>query len=332
MFKSIKAFFATFTGSQFDGFVRAAPALSVIAGVSLVLAGNIWVGPPTGLALSTIGVTVLGSGVFAAMLKYFQFIGVFKDEFQEILKSPNMRSFLLEHHLSLKKQGSDVYEHVTARKIAEIYPELQDAFDSSRGDYSDGEFDFYVDGFERTIVLKAFEQATGMVEIEDETALDLVAPSKEKIKYSFRIRPDAKTLPDGFRVISLIVDNQNMMSKLQADKDLVAFDHELQGKQRYKVKRKVTQRYHLRFDSIKTHTFDRLTKEPTVRIRNEVESLLDFEFVKLNSKRDWKKEVATENRVSEHSYFFPDLLFPHQGYYITLSERSHPVAAGAAQV
>ena len=327
MYKSIKNVFLTFAGNHLDGLIKIAPALAVFAGVSLVFIGNLGVDPPTGTAFSTIGVTVLGSGVFAAMLKYFQFIGVFKVEFQELLKSPQFRNLLLEHHLSMKKQGSDVYEHITERKIDEIYPELQDSFKSSRGDYSDGEFDFYLDDFERTIVLKAFNPATGTVEIEDETVVFVVAPSKEKITYSFRIQTDTKTGSDGFRVVLLTIDNQNLMSELSVSPGLIAFDRELEGKKRYKVKRKVTQKYQLRFDSIKAQTFDRLTKDPTVRIRNEVASLLDFEFVKLNSKRDWKLTTLPQTSGSEHTYFFSDLMFPHQGYYVTFSERCQPVTA-----
>ena len=92
MIRSIRDFFASVAVNHLDGLLKIAPALGVAAGVALILVGNIWVSAPTGTALSTIGVTVLGSGVFAAILKYFQFIGVFKVEFQDLLKSISLHT------------------------------------------------------------------------------------------------------------------------------------------------------------------------------------------------------------------------------------------------
>jgi hypothetical protein len=327
VFKSIQDFFASLTTNHLDGLLKVVPAIFVVTGVLLVFAGNIWVNAPTGTALSTIGVTVLGSGVFAAMLKYFQFIGVFKTELQELLRSPQVRRLLIEHHLDAKKQGSDIYEHAAERTISEQYPDLTDAFNASRGNYSDGEFDYYFDAFERVITVQSFDGTTGVVEIDDETAIVLVAPTKAGINYSFDILRDLKAKAESFRIVALSIDNQNAMAELKETPGSFSFSRELKGKHRYRIRRKASQRYLLRFDPIKTHIFNRITKDATVRVRNECPDALEFDFFQMNSKRPWVVTPLIETKAAEYSHHFPNLLFPHQGYYIIFRERASKAAA-----
>ncbi len=322
MFTTVRNFFSRLSDSQIEGLAKAALTLGVILGVSLVLAGNLLADPPLGTALSTLGVTILGSGIFAAVLKYLQFIGVFKKEFEELLRSSSFRSLLIESHLSMATKGTDVYEHIVARKIAEQYPELQPAFDRSKGDYSDGQFDFYLDNFQRSIVLKAFDPMTGTIEIEDETDVDVVAPTHDMLTYSFFVAPDARTLPDGFKMLYLKIDGQDRIADATLKNGRINVSQTLQGKRRYRVTRRAVQRYQLRYDPIKTHHFDRLTVGPRIRIRNEIQSLIQYELIPFNSNRVWSTEVVPTNRVGaiEQLHTLPDLVFPHQGYYIAFNE------------
>lgn len=331
MFSSIRGFFARLSANHIEGLLKVVPAVAVLTGVLLIVVGNIWVAAPTGTALSTIGVTVLGSGVFAAMLKYFQFIGVFKTEFQELLRSPQVRNLLIEHHLNAKKQGSDIYEHATERTISEQYPDLTDAFNASRGNYSDGEFDYYFDAFERTITVRSFDRSTGVVEIEDETAIELVAPTKAGIKYAFDIRRDPKAKVESFRIVALMIDSQNALGELQETPEEISFSRELKGKHRYRIRRKASQQYALRLDPIKTHIFNRITKDATVRVRIECPDDLEFDFVRMNSRRSWEVTPLADSRAEEYSHHFPNLLFPHQGYYIIFRERAVAAAPPPSQ-
>lgn len=322
MLSSIRNFFSRLTNTQIEGLAKAALTLGVVLGVCLVFAGNLLAQPPLGTALSTIGVTILGSGIFAAVLKYFQFIGIFRKEFDELLRSASFRSLLLEAHFSMAAKGTDVYEHVAARKITEFYPDLRVAFDRSKGDYGDGQFDYYLANFERSITLKSFDPGTGVIEIEDETDVDIVAPSTDRIKYSFFVAPDARAGADSFKMLYLKIDGQDRLNDAALKNGQIDVAQVLQGKRRYRVTRRAVQRYRLRFDPIKTHHFNRLTLEPSIRVRNEIPKQIEYELVPWNSLRRWAREAVPTNdsRVVETRHTFPDIMFPHQGYYVTFNE------------
>lgn len=323
MLATVRRFTKTLVDNHLEGITKAALVLCVLLGATLVVVGNAVLDGRLGAAVSTIGVTALGSGVFAGVLKYFQFVHIFKREFEELMKSPSFRAMLLDTHFSMASQGTDVYEHTTARKIAELYPDLQDAFSRCRGDYSDGQFDYYFDNFERFITIRSFNRQTGIVELQDETTVEVVPPGKEPVSYSFFVRPDARILPDGFRMMFLSIDGIDKTSEAQLSDGRVSVQQTLQGKRRYRVSRRVVQRFHLRFDPLKVHHFERLTLNPRVRILNEMPAAIDYEFMHVNSHRAWSVTDLPTNVAGtrERTFTFHDLLFPHQGYYISFAER-----------
>ena len=303
-----------------EGLKKAFPLLAAIVGVALILYANFSTNQtPLDAGLQTVGVTTLGAGVFSAMLKYFQFIGVFKSAFEELLKSKSAIKLLVDYHVNCVKQHADIYEHVAHRNISMHYPELEDDFRAASDDYGDGEFDYYMDSYKRTIIIKAFDETTRTIDIEDESIYDIVTSSNDaKVSFGFQLKPAGT-----YEVHHLTIDGVDCRGDLKSGPDeVMTFARQLTGKKRYGYHRRVAQKCRLMSDPSKIQIFGRLCRQPSVRIQNEVAKAIQCKFESLNLQRTWSpSEAASPTARSDQTYVLQGLSFAHQGYYISISQR-----------
>lgn len=111
-----------------DAFLRNIAWIFIILGLILIIF-SLWdkLDEQFAHAVNKIGFTILTSGVFAAIMKSFQFIGIFKQEIENVI----LESKFIEKRNDLPDLWKKISQSIYKKKFPEISNELQEMILSS---------------------------------------------------------------------------------------------------------------------------------------------------------------------------------------------------------
>lgn len=292
--------------------------LVVLLGVACIIVSYSWSGDAFGFlrdALRHIGSTMLAGGVFASMLKSFQFSGLFKEELEKLFSSKDFSRHLQELAL-FGHSDINVLERIMERAIAEKHPDLRKKFGKSISRFLKANYQYYFEGYDRTITVEKYDPATGLIEIIDDYSFRII-PSCD-IEFRSYLQGVAFEAPDTrIDVLSLDTDGrvQNLIPTAKRIGRSVELKFPLVAGSVYRLRRKIFQKFKLSDDPIIFQQFKRVCDRMEITIVNMAADKILTDVVFINFDKQIAPQQPTDN---ETVYSIDNLTFPHQGYIVTL--------------
>lgn len=263
-------------------------------------------------AFDKIGFTILTSGVFAAVMKSFQFIGIFKKEIEDVVLS----SKFVEKRNDLPELWKRISECIYRQKFPEISRNLQEIILSS---YFPTNHTYY------------YEDAIITINIEELTSEDII---KYTQTYKFKIvlaedvdevimrqqytldKIPNMTLDNNTRLYYKI-DGVDKMEEMEMKDDsneyklVKNYSLKVSGKKSFILEVKEKREYCIKDDNIKVFRVGRITKEMDVSISYPDNISVNFFNVGV-VKRFEPKHIESKNTISRiHKN---GLILPSQGF------------------
>lgn len=263
--------------------------------------------------LYTIGSAVLSGGIFASVLKSFQFLGIFQEAMENIVFS-NQRWLGSLSDARLRTLWSDATQAIVTkgfpRLSASLGKEVLDEVIPKLGDY------YYTKMFRR-LELVGFDTTTGVLEMAEEYELAIHAYTAEtEIPYKFGLRGNwASQMPKRpAEIRHLTINGKDQISSVaysgkqgEHNNFRVSHDIKLKGEASYSVRRHMTRLSHLPTDPIVLMVTTRFAESmvlmvvnrlPEIRVRIETIGLADSGYA-------IRPEGPTIQRCDVHQLMFP---------------------------
>jgi hypothetical protein len=267
-----------------------------------------------------IGLTILTSGVFAAVLKSFQFIGVFKEEIENVI----LGSKFIEKRNDLPILWKKISQAVYKQKFPEISDSLQEIILNS---YFPTSHPFYYEDFVITINIEEvtpdmiikFTQSYKMKVVLAE-GVDEVVMSHVFSVDKFDGMQEYKNEKEYYKV-----DGKDILNEI--DKECTEDDFEIchsystkiTGKKSFEIESRERREYCIKEDNSKIFRVNSITKEMDISV-SYPENLTVVFFSIGTVEKFIKKHTEHKNhisRVHKHS-----LILPKQGFGLTFALKS----------
>lgn len=156
--------------------------------------------------LKGLSTTTLGAGVFTAMLKYFQFMGIYKDEINNIISSSEFENKLTKviqnnpYNIDSLKGRNDInqiWKNATLCLFESEYPQISEKIKNKLSNsFFDGDslahyYKNYVIQLDIT-----FDNTTNLISIKETSSFTIVRPNSDSFNYHFEYLMDLKNIDD----------------------------------------------------------------------------------------------------------------------------------------
>ena len=271
--------------------------------------------------LSQAATAILVSGVFASLLKSYQFSELFKEELSTFFTEPSMIKKMREIAV-FGKSGDNIVHKAMEHALTANYPELCPKFNESSLKLLRLQHEYYLRNFTREISLIAYDADTGVIKIRDEVNSDLVVTAST----------DYVSNHSGFGM----ENNQTKVVKLDlttnAEAPVCMMKHvknigehlevrfPIKAGTNYRFCRVLDQEYSLRRDPVLQQQFSRFGDGMILRIFNHVPEKLEFNVRFLNFAEQIEPVILDGNDKTsfKKTYTIGHLTFPYQGFIVTI--------------
>jgi hypothetical protein len=321
-------------GKHRDGLIKILPGLAALLGV-LAIALPMWIqfSDSVSSSLRAFGASILASGIFALMMKYLQFMGVFEEELGKLLRSPDFRHQLVDFHIASAGMDQNFTPYPMRRYLELTYPELVAKYDGSTRYFSGGYYNYYFSELNRRIFIKSIDEHGTMC--IDDVHIFVAKPLRPEDQISFGFQLSKSDVPLGAAGSDFYceVDTIDCTSELNwTARGGVTFSKQLCGKPEYRVKRRFTRKLSV-LSSI-TMTLQRLAINLTVEIRNEVPNEVGTHLEFLNVFEYPLDPIPRSvGGAIEKEFKLLPLMLPQQGYVLSfqpLRDVALPATTSAA--
>jgi hypothetical protein len=295
-------------------FIASIPYIALVLGMVLFIYGTFgtFEYPANKEFVSGFGKTILASGIFALLLKTVQFLGVFKEELSKVIYDPRF--------LANRKDLLNVWEETSKVLFKNKFPGLSKRLlKDITENYFPSEHNYYYENLEHFISIK---HNGNSVEVSYNVNLILVSNSlKEKCLYESASVVSFKEARDEIEVNYkyIKVDDSEQKPEIKQDvkgKQLITrMSITLQGKESYKIDREELRKYNLDNDNILYFRASKLTNNLSVTLEHPSNITVDFK--KCGTILDFNN---TRNTGHIKQYKYNGILYPEQGYIITLNK------------
>ncbi|HEY5747264.1 MAG TPA: hypothetical protein VIU12_14390 [Chryseolinea sp.] len=297
-----------------DGFRKAVPYLSVAVGLGFLSYGVFgrFDDPQVGHFCEGLGKTILAGGIFALLLKTYQFMGVFKEELSKIVYDAKF--------LSNRKDLPEVWEAVSKVLFKNKFPKItKEITDSVRDIYFPTKQISYFGDYSQSLQITSAEGDKIKVVQSNEYT---IYPNEDKFPTSSTnaIKFGSSKDDVSFKILSYKVDGAECKTyKLtETVKDNTVINTirlELKGKESYRIETEIEKIYSLKEDNVIGFGKDSLIYNLTLQIH--LEEGIDVAFFDRGTLKKWTHKKPN-NRFC--SYEYKGIIFPKQGYLIFVSK------------
>jgi len=303
-----------------DGAFAALPLIVTVVGVLLYLLGVYLIKEaPWQAILFSVASAILAGGVFAGLLKSFQFIGVFRDAIADVM----YRDSKFLERLDLPALMLSVISASIAQRFPDLSRKMSKAvFDS----YLTFAKDYYYTDMHRRITILSYEDKTDIVTFQEEFRLSIHASPGQEIDYSFKLYGPHLGSPSEIpcKVTGLGVDNQSYMDAVHAEaKDgnyFLGYELKLSGRPTYNVTRTMDRRHVLAIDPFVKAVSTRFLDGAELVVENRVPSKIGHHLIAIGLKEE--AIVPDAAMVGDTKrWSIEGLIFPRQGYILLLSKK-----------
>lgn len=274
--------------------------------------------------LSQAATAILVSGVFASLLKSYQFSELFKEELKEFFGERAIIEKMREIAI-FGRTGDDVVHKAMEHVLVMTNPDLCSSFRKSSARLERVRHDYSLRNFVREVTLLDYDAATGMVKIRDIMATSLLVSTNTTFVTTsegegFEGSEVVSTLTlatDGGPAECVKARYATVESGIASVKIPV-----LAGKD-YRITRVVDQEYELRKDPIIQQEFARFVEGMTLKVINMVPDKIDFTVRFLNFADQIEPQVlpGPGSPTITKTYTLDYLTFPFQAFIVTLTTK-----------
>ncbi|KFC73283.1 hypothetical protein [Massilia sp. LC238] len=274
--------------------------------------------------LSQAATAIIVSGVFASLLKSYQFSELFKDELKGFFGEPAIIEKMREIAI-FGRAGDDVVHKAMEHVLVMTNPDLCASFNKSAARLERVRHDYSLRNFVREITLLDYDASTGRVKIRDIMATSLLVATNT----NFLTSSEGEGFEDKKVVTSLTLSTDGGIAACVKNKYSVVENGSvtvkipvLAGKD-YRITRVVDQEYELRKDPIIQQEFARFVDGMTLKVINTVPEKLDFTVRFLNFSDQVEPDVlpGPGNSTITKTYTLDYLTFPLQAFIVTLTNK-----------
>ena len=313
--------------------------LLIFVGLSLFIIGQFNVfGLHKGASelLKGLGNTILASGIFSAVLKSFQFLGIFEEEIVKILRSPsNIEHVKAEFSKLLYTEDGlryveiqPIWRELTRQIYENKFPKISDEISAIIvKQYLPVQHLYYYEDFRTSISVRLISD--DYLDIT-ETSEFIIVPSEPSQKVSHVYKAGATIESDKselsfFKLKSLVVDgeeyrdSQILQSTEYSEKDrqMLGYSLDLLGSESYNVKREFKKRYPLKGNSVKQVIGADFMKRVSVHV--SFSDNMNVYFHPVGTPQQFRDRSQAHDDFVE--FECREVLFPFQGYRLTFEKK-----------
>ena len=263
---------------------------------------------------STLGKTMLASGIFAGILKLMQISGVFKEELEKLIFEPKF----LKNRTDIPEYWSKISQELFKNKFPNISKKL---LSDIKDTYFPTKSIIYYDQLEHFIEIDIDDN--DKLTIKQKTSLDIICSSKsECFNYQFfnslNFKTDKSEVSYITNYIKINGSNTNDFKHEQLfdNKQLTnKFLVNLKGSEKYEIEREELKTYSLITDNSIYFTASKICNTLSLSITHPKNLEL-----KLNKLGTLKNFVEKQNTSTFKKYEYKDIIYTEQGYLITINK------------
>jgi len=262
--------------------------------------------------LEKIGFTILTSGVFAAIMKSFQFIGIFKKEIEDVI----LNSKFMEKRNDLPELWKKVSESVYKQKFPELSESLQEIILSS---YFPTNHTYYYEDATITINIDEFDVDCNIKYTQTCKLKVVLAENIDEVTMSqtYTLDKIENVTLDNSEWLYFKIDGVEKMEEMKEEITETEFKSSkkrsllVSGKKSFILETKEKREYNIKNDNIKLFRVGCITKEMDVSISYPENLIVTFFNVGV-VKRFEPKHIENKNAISRiHKN---GLILPSQGF------------------
>lgn len=265
--------------------------------------------------LEKVGLTILTSGVFAAVLKSFQFIGVFKKEIENVILDSSF--------LTKRSDLDDLWKKISKIIYNKKFPEISDDLESIiLNSYFPTNHEYYYEDAIITINVEELDVNDNIKYTQTIKFKVVLAENIDEISMvqNYTVdKIDNVAVSNSERIFYKIdgVDNMDKMEVIETETDFkIQRDCTLKisGKKSFILEIKEKRQYCIKNDNVKLFRVNSITKEMDVSISYPDNVHITFFNVGV-IKRFEPKHIENKNTICRiHKN---GLILPHQGFGLT---------------
>lgn len=262
----------------------------------------------------TLGKTMLASGIFAGILKLMQISGVFKEELEKLIFEPKF----LKNRTDIPEYWGKISQELFKNKFPNISKKL---LSDIKDTYFPTKSIIYYDQLEHFIEIEI--DANDNLTIKQKTSLDIICSNKsECFDYQFLNTLNFKTDKSEVSYVTNYIKingsttNDFKHEQLHNNKQLTnKFLVNLKGSDKYEIEREEFKVYSLITDNSIYFTASKLSNTLSLSITHPKN--LELKFNKLGTLKTF---VEKQNNSTFKKYEYKDIIYPEQGYVITINK------------
>lgn len=293
-------------------------------GVALTLAGHfdIFFEEEWANLIESVGIAVLSSGIFAAVLKSIQFSGIFREEIEKVILS--------DEYLQRRKDLPELWRRVSKTLYEKRFPLISDDLENIVLEkYLPTGETYYYEDLSVEVIVEEFDGE--FVTLNESFSFQIVPSSKdEKIELFQRVALDVGSEDNSktsYALTSFEVNGKEYLSEDVIGSDGNGYDEvgkpqrqielrvNLEGKEKYlckKVERKV---YSIKNDPYKAVRMGHITKGLELSVDFSGCENFDVDFLSLGTPYEYKTKMEKSRKVLVKTYE-KGLILPNQGYVL----------------
>lgn len=272
--------------------------------------------------MEKVGFIALTSGIFAGVLKSIQFTGLFKEELGKIVSGTEF--------LKNRKDLPDLWKRISKLIYEEKFPEISRQLEET-----------ILENYFPTKARHYNENVVVSVVIHELTD-DLVIHYTQTVEYnavldsrqtesSFEvvsILTDSENVDEKNKLVSLMVDDDELSSKMQVDVSDISLGgvkakkHSLScplvGKKKFKIRHKTERKYSLRGENYKLIRFNKITKNVDIMI--SYPEYVEVSFFSIGIIKEFEP-AHTDVRNSICKRHRDGLILPKQGFGLSFNKK-----------
>lgn len=288
--------------------------------------------------LNSISLLVFTAGIFSALIKYYQFLGVFQEEFKKVVLSKEFEDKLeekltqitfSEEYLLEQSNIESIWETVTLSRYNKQFPELYDKLKKRiiNQFFKKNNILYYYKNFQITYSIEMDQADRNIVHITERASYTIMRPNLEEFEWDFYVSY-LNTKGKFDHIIEFNVTNLDEVSCTEQDVSIVqnisglvtvTASKKFHDRKEYHVERMVRVSQDLNEDRVYSFTSDRIIDDLSFKVQlcNRLNVFVspawDVKF--------YKDETQNGTIFENMSYINRDLFLPGEKFKLFIYKK-----------
>lgn len=264
---------------------------------------------------------VLGGGVFAAILKSFQYANVFKEELRRVIYGDTAWLATLPTWV-LRDLLNNVLLASIKKGVPSLAKKLGDGIINNIAPKAEG---YAYGNMSRRIDIRSYDPQTNLMELTEEYGLTILPASEDQIKYAFSFSGEWPSNMESqpYVVDSLEINTQNYLNAVRTSGQrgssdfVLSHDIALEGQDEYRVSRHMTRRADIASDPVMQMVATRFTDSMKLTVCNRAAQHIKVEMLAGGIDESRIRRIAIAD--GHEGWEVDGLIFPGQGLILVFT-------------